>query len=437
MITVYLKRYNTYMQKKILAAGISLLTICSLTLTAAAENEHPDNAPDIASEYVYLVDTGNGQVIWSLNSEDRMYPASMTKLMTEILAIEALSDKDERIMITPEMAAGLFEANASVAGYQIGDEPTVRDLLYGTALASGAECVNALAIRIDGSVPAFVDHMNRKAEELGMHDTHFVNPTGLHDGDHYSTCRDIETLFSYCYQNEFFRELLGKRTYLSTPVASNPNGIPMESTVWSMIKDLPVPGFAGGKTGFTYPAGRCLASGAEINGMDLVLITGKAPNDPASAVNDAMTVYGWLSEHMSRRELIPAGDMLAKIPVIDSKTEYITVYSEESFSRDVLDSEDIRVTADFPQEITAPVSQGEHLGTIRVYSGDTVLYEYDFELGEDISYSRLVHVRRILNEIYSSHPYLCRGAVLTAGLLIILLVSRITAGRKRRRRRRR
>ena len=134
MITVYLKRYNTYMQKKILAAGISLLTICSLILTVAAEDEHPDNAPDIASEYAYLVDTGNGQVIGSLNSEDRMYPASMTKLMTEILAIEALSDKDERIMITPEMTAGLFEANASVAGYQIGDEPTVRDLLYGTAL---------------------------------------------------------------------------------------------------------------------------------------------------------------------------------------------------------------------------------------------------------------------------------------------------------------
>ena len=424
------------MRKTIIAAGISLLTICSLTLTGIAENEHPEDAPDVASEYVYLVDTGNGQVIWSLNSEDRMYPASMTKLMTEILAIEALTDPDERVMITPEMTAGLYEANASVAGYQIGDEPTVRDLLYGTALASGAECVNALAIRTDGSVTAFVDHMNRKAEELGMHDTNFVNPTGLHDPDHYSTCRDIETLFSYCYQNEFFRELLGKRTYLSTPVASNPNGIPMESTVWSMIKDPSVPGFAGGKTGFTYPAGRCLASGAQINGMDLVLVTGKAPNDPASAVNDAMTVYGWLSEHMSHRELIPDNDFLAKIRVIDSETQYIAVYSEESFSRDVLDTEDVRVTVDFPSELTAPVSQGEYLGKITVVSGDTLLYEYDFEILEDIPYSRLVHVKRVLNEFYSSHPFFCRGVLGAACLLVILLISRIAAGRKHRRRRR-
>ena len=424
------------MRKTIIAAGISLLTIYSLTLTGIAENEHPDDAPDITSEYVYLVDSGNGQVIWSLNSEDRMYPASMTKLMTEILAIEALTEPDERVMITPEMTAGLYEANASVAGYQIGDEPTVRDLLYGTALASGAECVNALAILTDGSVQAFVDHMNRKAEELGMHDTHFVNPTGLHDGDHYSTCRDIETLFAYCYQNEFFRELLRKRTYLSTPVASAPNGIPMESTVWSMIQDTPVPGFAGGKTGFTYPAGRCLASGARINGMDLVLVTGKAPNDPASAVNDAMTVYGWLSEHMSRRELIPDNDFLAKIRVIDSETQYIAVYSEESFSRDVLDSEDIRVIVDFPSELIAPVSQGEYLGKITVYSGDELLYEYDFDVLEEIPYSRLVHIKRILNEFYSSHPFLCRGAEAAAGLLLILLISRIgTTGKRRRRRR--
>ncbi|MBQ6487861.1 MAG: D-alanyl-D-alanine carboxypeptidase [Solobacterium sp.] len=425
------------MRKTIIAAGISLLTICSLTLTGIAEDEHPEDAPDVASEYVYLIDTGNGQVIWSLNSEDRMYPASMTKLMTEILAIEALTDPDERIMITPEMTAGLYEANASVAGYQIGDEPTVRDLLYGTALASGAECVNALAIRTDGSVQAFVDHMNRKAEELGMQGTHFVNPTGLHDGDHYSTCRDIETLFNYCYQNEFFRELLRKRTYLSTPVASNQNGIPMESTVWSMIQDTPVPGFIGGKTGFTYPAGRCLASGAEINGMDLVLVTGKAPNDPASAVNDAMTVYGWLSEHMSRRELIPDNDFLAKIAVVDSETRYIAVYSEESFSRDVLDTEDIRVVVDFPSELIAPVSQGEYLGNIIVYSGDTLLYEYDFDVIEDIPYSRFVHIKRVLNEFYSSHPFLCRGAIGAAGLLIVFLINRITAGRKRRRRRRR
>lgn len=419
------------MRKKIIAAGLSLLTICGLTLTGIAENEHPEDAPEIASEYVYLIDTGNGQVLWSLNAEDRMYPASMTKLMTEILAIEALPDPDERVMITPEMMAGLYEANASMAGYQAGDEPTARDLLYGTALASGAECVNALAIRTDGSVSAFVDHMNRKAEELGMHNTHFVNPTGLHDNDHYSTCRDIETLFDYCYQNEFFRELLRKRTYLSTPVASNPNGIAMESTVWSMIKDNAVPGFAGGKTGFTYPAGRCLASGAEINGMDLVLVTGKAPNDPASAVNDAMTVYGWLSEHMSRRVLIPDNDFLAKIRVIDSETQYIVVDSEESYARDVLDTEDIRVVVDLPKELIAPASKGEYLGSVAVYSGDTVLYECDLELKEDIQYSRLVHIKRIMNEVYSAHPFLCKAGVLSTGALFIFLISRIIAGRRR------
>jgi D-alanyl-D-alanine carboxypeptidase len=210
----------------------------------------------------------------------------------------------------------------------------------------------------------------------------------------------------------------------------------MESTVWSMIQDTPVPGFVGGKTGFTYPAGRCLASGAQINGMDLVLVTGKAPNDPASAVNDAMTVYGWLSDHMSRRELVPDNDFLAKIAVVDSETQYIAVYSEESFSRDVLDNEDVRVTVDFPSELVAPVSQGEYLGNITVWSGDTLLYEYDFDVIEDIPYSRFVHVKRVLNEFYGSHPFLCRGAIGAAGLLIVFLINRITAGRKKRRRRR-
>lgn len=148
----------------------------------------------INSSYAVLMQAGTGKVIGDINGDTQMYPASMTKIMTTIVAIENLSDLDQQITLTNDMVADLYAQDATQAGFQPGETAPAIDYLYGVMLPSGAECCRALAVTIAGSEDAFVDLMNQKAEKLGLDNTHFCNTTGLHADNHYSTAKDIATL---------------------------------------------------------------------------------------------------------------------------------------------------------------------------------------------------------------------------------------------------
>ncbi len=429
-------KYNTRMCRKMVRIVILFFFLMSFIVPVHAEDEHPEGTPEVYSEYVFLVDRDNGQVLWSRNSSERMYPASMTKMLTEIIAIEELPDLNEQITFTNEMFYGLYEANASMAGFLLGDEVTVRDLLYGVALPSGAECVNALAYRIDGSVSAFVDHMNRRAAEIGMTDTHFVNPTGLHDPNHYSTCRDMEVLLEYCCQNDTFLEILQAKQYLSGSTASHPEGILMESTVWRFAESEEIPGLIGGKTGFTYPAGRCLASAARINGMDLVMITGKAPEDLTGAIRDASAVYRWCNDHLYRTTLLSSGDDLAYISVLDAKdVDSLHISGEDTFTWDVTDTDDIQVVQEFPEVLYAPVEAGQELGTVTVTVNHELLYQKTYYASETIPFSRIEHYKRVIREYRDEHPRLFKAELVLAALFILLILRFLFRPRKKKKRR--
>ena len=150
---------------------------------------------DLLCDYVYLIDPDTGQTLIDRRSEERMYPASLTKVMTSIIAIEEIPDPENvTIEFTQEMLDGLIAASANRAGFLPGDKPTALDHIYGDLLPSGADCSRALAFYIAGSEEDFVKLMNEKARELGMNDTNFVNTSGLHDDDHYTTCRDMMSL---------------------------------------------------------------------------------------------------------------------------------------------------------------------------------------------------------------------------------------------------
>lgn len=235
----------------------------------------------IHSEYAIVVDDTTGRTLAEKRSSERMYPASLTKMMTAIVTVENMGDLNQTVEITYEMLAGLYEANASVVGYQIGDTPTMEDILYGIALPSGADACNAAAFTIAGSIESFVDMMNAKAEELGMYNTHFSNTTGLHEDDHYTTAEDLAVLLRYCIDNEVFAEVFSTPVYYASAVTSHPYGIEMYSTVFKSETwfDIAIPGLQGGKTGFTYEAGKCLATWDVINGNTVIIITGNAGDD--------------------------------------------------------------------------------------------------------------------------------------------------------------
>lgn len=243
-----------------------------------------------------LTELDSGQVIAVHNGDARIYPASLTKIMTAVLAVEHTEDLDQTITLPEDIFPPLYEQGASMAGFQPGEEVRLKDLLYGILLPSGAECCLAFADRIAGSEEQFAVMMNEKAKELGMKDTHFTNSTGLQDSDHYSTVKDISILLRYALKNDVFRTVFTARRYSTRPSNLHPEGFTFYSTMFQSLEGRETADgeILGGKTGYTKGAGLCLASLARIHGKEYILVTAKAEGNHETEpfhILDAVSVY--------------------------------------------------------------------------------------------------------------------------------------------------
>lgn len=250
----------------------------------------------IDSKSAILIRLTDGQVIAEKEADTRIYPASMTKIMTAIVGLENISDLNQLITIDRETYDRLYLEGASMAGFVPGDQVKAIDILYGVMLPSGAECCVGLAEYLFGSEAAFVEKMNEKAAGLGMADTHFVTSTGLHDPEHYTTVRDLTKLVTYALKNETFRTIYTAHEYTTSPTAGNPEGLHFLSTMFKKMETSAVNGgeIEGGKTGYTSDAGQCLASLAQVNGTEYILVTAGAQGSPSTEpyhVWDAIQVY--------------------------------------------------------------------------------------------------------------------------------------------------
>jgi serine-type D-Ala-D-Ala carboxypeptidase (penicillin-binding protein 5/6) len=263
-------------------------------------------ANQILSEHLYstsaiLVRLNDHTVLMQKNSDDKIYPASLTKMMTAIIAIEDLPNLQKKVNLSASIFKELDNTDASTAGFLPNEQISVIDLLYGTLLPSGAECCIGLADRAAGSERNFVEQMNKKAKALGMSQTHFENVTGLQNENHYTTVKDLAILLSYAIQNKTFKEIFTTSRHSVQPTNMHPNGITFSSTLFESLTDPHVSGgkITGGKTGYTEEAGLCLASLASINGQEYILITAGAKGDHKTEqydITDALKVYNSLSK---------------------------------------------------------------------------------------------------------------------------------------------
>ena len=256
------------------------------------------SAEGVRSPYAYLIRLQDQAVFFDQASEEKIYPASMTKVMTALLAIESYDDLSETVTVPEEIFAELQEQNSSVAGFSPGEKVTVRDLIYGVLLPSGGDASLTLAQSISGSEEAFVQKMNEKAAALGMVNTHFTNACGLHAAEHYSTCRDIAVLLTYALKNDTFREVFTASRYSVQPTHAQPEGFPFRSSLFANTDGAFSGGkILGGKTGYTSDAGLCLASLAEKDGVEYILVTAGAQGDHHTDpyhIEDALLLYGRL-----------------------------------------------------------------------------------------------------------------------------------------------
>ena len=307
-------------------------------------------AEDVPAQAAYLVEANSGRVLYAKNENARLPMASTTKIMTALIAVE--SGRLRETVTVPDEAAG---TEGSSMYLKTGETIPLIDLVYGLMLTSGNDAAVAIACFLDGSTEAFAAHMNARAEKLGLTDTHFVTPNGLHDPDHYTTAKDLALLGAAALKNPFFREIVS--TQYRRTEGSNPHTLKNKNRLlWEYE------GGIGVKTGYTKAAGKCLVFAAERGGMKLVGAVLNCPTmwNTAKRMLDA-GFQGYRVKRFLPRETVFSVPVengvkktLSAAPILD------ILYPTE------IDGEEVYTVETAFDACVAPVRAGQQIGTAKL-----------------------------------------------------------------------
>ncbi|WP_164218165.1 D-alanyl-D-alanine carboxypeptidase family protein [Virgibacillus sp. YIM 98842] len=373
------------MKKSTVIVSIILLFLLSMNTAIFAEEaekngQEPLNlAPE--AESAILMERDTGEILFDKNAEEKLPPASMTKVMTLLLIMEQLENGN----LTYEETVRVSERAASMGGSQIfleeGEEMTVEDLLKGVAIASGNDASVALAERISGSEDAFVKKMNEKVKELGLKNTKFQNATGLPADDHYSTSYDMAMIAKELLKYESITEY--------TSIYEDYLRKGEENEFWLVNTNKLVkfyPGVDGLKTGFTNEAKYCLTATAEKNDMRVItVVMGAETTKERNAAISQMLDYAF--NHFETKKLFDKGQTITNLQLLKAENKDIDIVASESISTlhpkgESMD--DITTEVEFFPDITVPLKKGDQVGTLYVKKGEDILSESDLTVDHDI-----------------------------------------------------
>lgn len=415
---------------KILTVWLILGAMIFSSLCVYAENK-----PEITSEAAILIDFKSGDVLFEKKADEKNYPASTTKIMTAILAIENL---DYGEVLTASETAVDIDRDGSNMGILAGETFTAEQLLYGLMVHSANDAANVLAEAVAGSISDFVIMMNAKAKELGMTNTNYVNPHGYHHEDHYMSAKDLATLSMYAMKNEKFRVIASTPTYEIPPtekydevrhLSSNNMLInPMKGRkyLYSPAKGI--------KTGHTGDAGYCLSSFAEKDGASYICVTMKAPIDENDnhSFKDTINIFEYGFNNYKMKSISDVGEILATSPVKWAKGGKHAVLTTNTAFEVLLPvsfkEADLTTNITLTEKVAAPVKQGDVLGSIEYIYNEKSLGVIDLVATEDIKRS---FVKMIFGSIFDFIFSIWVMGPLFA-ILVILLIIRSYNLRKRR-----
>lgn len=345
--------------KRIAAAVAALLLIPAVSVKASSP-------PKLSAVSAILMDAESGRVLFEQNAHEERAIASITKLMTALVASESGHDPAESVTIRPEWTG----IEGSSIYLRSGERVTLETLLYGLLLNSGNDAAIAVAAYCAGSVEAFVEQMNQCAARLGMEHTHFTNPNGLSEEGHYSTAYDMALLARACNENEMVAKIVATRSItLGTRTFTNHNKL-----LWRYE------GCTGMKTGYTEAAGRTLVSSARKNGQTLIAVTLNAPDD----WNDHASMFDHGFENYSQQALCVGGTVFGQVPVQGSLIRFLPAVIERDLYFPLAEGERVRSKITLEQSMKAPIEKGDRLGTLSFYLSDKRIGETDLLAGETI-----------------------------------------------------
>ena len=400
--------------KKIVYLILTIILTVPLSIQALEIN-------GLHSKNVIIYNLDEDKVIYEKNSEEITSIASLTKIMTTIVSIEKIENLDEKVTITEKMLANV-PWDASVAGLQVGDTLTYKDLLYASMLPSGADATDSLAVSLFGSIDEMVNRMNSKAKELSLENTSFVNTTGYDANGHHSTAKDILTLLKYALENETFKEIYTTKTYTTS------NNLKLNSTVVDFNKkyNYDLSYIQGSKTGFTDEAGQCLATLSKIDDTNIITITINAPYVSGSARHliDITKLHDTLEENYEKRIFVEEGETIKELPTKYAKEETVPINSLITISRYIekpYDESKLEIKYKGEEEISSTIKKGTEVGTIQVF--------YDGELLEEMKAITTIELN------FSVWKYLKENIVYYLGVIFLVIATTIIIKPKKKKRR--
>lgn len=366
---------------------------------------------DITGEYVTLYNMNEDTLLYSKNDTKKTSIASLTKMMTTLVAIEEIDNLDKIVTIKERDFEGTV--GYSKAGFKVGDKVTYRDLLYGIILPSGADAVNAVVNNTLG-YDKFIKKMNETAKKIGMNDTSYANPVGKDDENNYSTSNDLAKLLKYALKNETFKTVFTTKNYKTS------NGLNLESTVNRYENILNTNEIKGAKSGFTKDAGRCLASITTLNNVDyLLVVINSSTTNPYNAVKDTITIYDYYNNNYGYKNIINDDTFIKEIPVDFSKEKTYKITGSEDIEKYLKNNTEVTYKYVGSDKVTFNTKRGSKLGVVKIYDGDVLLATSNVYLENDIEYYPII-------------TYIMIGI---AVVFVLLIVKKINKKKHRRRRR--
>lgn len=422
--------------------SILFTNYASLTASAAFQ---PDF--NVESKAAYMVNLDTDVVVYEKNPNEKMYPASLTKIMTAIIALEKVSDiQNTMVTAEPTIFDELYGLGASTADFRPNEVASMNDLLYGMLLQSACEAASIIAYHVGGSsIQNFVTMMNDKAKALGAVNTHFVNAHGLYDENQYTTAYDMYLITKYALSLPGFSEIVNTVSYDLKPTNKHaqPRTVLHTNLLMNKSSEYYYSYAKGVKTGTLDESGQCLISTASKDGYTYLLVTMGAPlkDDKGQpqpkklAFVDGKNLYEWAFNTFQLTSVIkPTEDIMEFKVRLAKDKDYVMARPETDFSTLLpknLDESTIQRIKPAAQELTAPVKKGTLLGTMELRLADETLTTVNLIAADDVERSELLYMVDMAKSFVSSIWF--RTAVYVAvGIILLSIVLRLTIGRKRR-----
>ena len=437
--------------KKRFPALLAALVVCVSAFTpcrAQAAVFHTNRT--ITSRAVELVNLDTGAVVYEKNPNEKHEPASTTKIMTYIVVAEHVKDlQGTRVTIKQSVLDQLLGTGSSMSGIEGGDVATIYQLLNCMMVPSGNDAALVLADYVGGgNVGKFVEMMNAKAKELGCANTHFTNPHGLHDANHYTTAADLAKISHYAMSLPFFMDICSQTGYDYKPLGGPRAGksIPLYTTNLMMLSndaDYYYKYAKGIKTGHTDESGYCLVSSASADGYSYLSVVLGAPSvdqngneiDTHQEMLDTANLFRWALTSLKLKEVVSANDTLGEIDLKYAwNKDKLQLRAEKSCSAilpEDVSTSSVIVTKNVPKSIEAPVRKGQVVGTATVSYANEKLATVNLVAAESVERSELLHTTDTVKSVLTSKWFLIIVAVIIL-LVIVYIILAIIYNRKRR-----